>query len=1142
MRIIKCLTFFIDFIKKCVMTDKSKKMQDEKPIEVTYPHYLSNKPQGVDLFKGRSQELLSEAMASHIRAVDSVKESNVPRLIGLEGRWGSGKSNVIKLLQSALSDKYFFFCFDAWGNQEDLQRRSILELLTKDLITEKKLTGLTKMLVMKTSGDGRVITDDCTWDEKLESLLSRKSFSKNITVPSVNNSTKWFVLSLLFIGIIVAYLSVNKTGIWWADILIALSPLILFTIGMVVTGSSWRKMFSMYNTDSRSNTTSYVINEQEPSVREFRDWMDEISRGIPKDEKLVLVFDNMDRLPADKVHQFWSLFQTFFADSGFKNIWCIVPYDVEHLAAAFTTEDNDEKSKSKLLNGYLAKTFPIVYRVPEPIEDDYKHIFKKLYESAFGPTIDKNSFNIISRCYRHVRTKPNVRDIVSFINDSVLITNQWNGKIHPISIAIYLLKKDTILRHPAIETKDEKGNSQYKDVSTDEYILNHEYYNGLQQILYEHEANEYLPSEIAALVYGIAPNEALQIVIKRYLHNCFTGVEKNPVINSYVDNPRFITMLEETVNKLEPESYDSAVKLIDQIDKEKLNDEDKAGLENVWSILGDSYARKKMVTAEFMEYEKILFSHLTPVLAEKCAKAFCSRLADNNDVKGNALYVNVKKLFDCEFASKFEVNKVCKARELQATRFLDYVQEAGADYIRYPFFAKPEDINKALIESIGEEFDYYVALECLKHDEKYSVDAVGKYATEKLRQEDAHAQLAYNLICIQQIFYEKFQNKLDVGYVQKLWQEVQSDKNKPAYDEIYVLKALTSFDQIVDDERHTELILLKWQFYITTEQLLKDIAADKVTNCRISAAKRMIQEKEHDGTPTYSEFIEKWSKLCSAISVSKEALVEFADSWGVKDIPEGEKSKGYFELLSDVSWIDVLLASETPIAKVLLKKCVSEMITKDVSQFLQPNTAAHAGNSWSKAFQKLINTEYLDEKDFGTLNDVAASLLDYYAQNGPVNDVAWDGLLGKVQFTTISTQVNEIRSKILRGDSRYDINAAKFKCLHEWLEKAEINTSEHCTDSANHILEKVINDAECQGVILNKKEYYRPILANTKGTASKLHEKLKKILKDTPDSDFAKYIAEIVGDKDTEEKGGVETADEAAFSTESVSSMSTKDT
>lgn len=66
----------------------------------------------------------------------------------------------------------------------------------------------------------------------------------------------------------------------------------------------------------------------------------------------------------------------------------------------------------------------------------------------------------------------------------------------------------------------------------------------------------------------------------------------------------------------------------------------------------------------------------------------------------------------------------------------------------------------------------------------------------------------------------------------------------------------------------------------------------------------------------------------------------------------------------------------------------------------------------------------------------------------------------------------------------------------------------------------MINDADCQSIIQNKIVYYRPIIANTIGTASKLHEKLRKILKDQPDGTFAKYILEIVGENYTlEEKG-----------------------
>ena len=34
----------------------------------------------------------------------------------------NGKSNVVKMLERELSDDYYFFEYDAWGHQEDLQR------------------------------------------------------------------------------------------------------------------------------------------------------------------------------------------------------------------------------------------------------------------------------------------------------------------------------------------------------------------------------------------------------------------------------------------------------------------------------------------------------------------------------------------------------------------------------------------------------------------------------------------------------------------------------------------------------------------------------------------------------------------------------------------------------------------------------------------------------------------------------------------------------------------------------------------------------------------------------------------------------------------------------------------------------------
>ena len=57
-----------------------------------------------------------------------------------------------------------------------------------------------------------------------------------------------------------------------------------------------------------------TLSEDEPTVYEFKTWMQDISDVIKEkgQRKLVLVFDNMDRLPAEKVKELWSSIHTFF--------------------------------------------------------------------------------------------------------------------------------------------------------------------------------------------------------------------------------------------------------------------------------------------------------------------------------------------------------------------------------------------------------------------------------------------------------------------------------------------------------------------------------------------------------------------------------------------------------------------------------------------------------------------------------------------------------------------------------------------------------------------------------------------------------------------------------------------------------------
>ena len=110
-----------------------------------YPRFIPDKPTGDDVFEGQSQTNLANNICKYIRSNDSAssrERGQMPRIIGLEGKWGSGKSNVVENIKKHLNGEgYHTFTYDAWGHQEDLQRRSILETLTNDLIENKVLGG-----------------------------------------------------------------------------------------------------------------------------------------------------------------------------------------------------------------------------------------------------------------------------------------------------------------------------------------------------------------------------------------------------------------------------------------------------------------------------------------------------------------------------------------------------------------------------------------------------------------------------------------------------------------------------------------------------------------------------------------------------------------------------------------------------------------------------------------------------------------------------------------------------------------------------------------------------------------------------------------------------------------------------------------
>ena len=88
-----------------------------------------------------------------------------------------------------------------------------------------------------------------------------------------------------------------------------------------------------------------TIYDEEPSSRDFRNWISDIDKDIDG-HKLVIVFDNMDRLPQNSIQELWAAIHTFFAEQTYENIRVIVPFDRSHIKGAFSSMSATNNDKS----------------------------------------------------------------------------------------------------------------------------------------------------------------------------------------------------------------------------------------------------------------------------------------------------------------------------------------------------------------------------------------------------------------------------------------------------------------------------------------------------------------------------------------------------------------------------------------------------------------------------------------------------------------------------------------------------------------------------------------------------------------------------------------------------------------------------
>lgn len=1065
------------------------------------PRFLQNKPCGIDKFEGGSQKRLAETIARHFRQNDSSDGKDaLPRIIGIEGIWGSGKSNVVKMLEKELSDDYYFFEYDAWGHQEDLQRRSILELLTSELIANDILEGET---TIKIKGGA---AKNVTWPDKLKYLLARKTETQTEKFPLISHGVvaAFLVAVLTPISTYIAYAIKPTPTSWWFSLLSIVIAALPVIVALCVWAHAYRKnhnkyglsyLLAIYQDKIEKEVCYETLSEDEPTVYEFKNWMQDISNFIKAKgkQKLVLVFDNMDRLPAEKVKELWSSIHTFFADGGFDCIWAIIPFDETHLACAF---GDTEGPQTKLLTRcFINKTFPIVYRVAPPVITDYRNIFDKLFVEAFGFQKPEEQ-ETINRIYRLSNPNANVRDIISFINEMVALKQEWDEAISMINIALFCLKKKTIIKKPVEE------------------ILSGNYLESFKSIINNDIQTQ---SEIAALTYGVDIEHAKQIPLKKYIERCISK-ESGYDINQYAEtNKQFDTVLDETIKDTDDILINN---IIDCLSDLKRNNDT---ILRLWQYIAHIKLKENITEQTFpIEYKKLIL-RLPQEEQNLVLSKLYKKIVLFPEFNGAKYFYTLKEISDfitqnrlsCDLASFIEI------KEVEPSVFIEYIRAANktpndTSYKTYQVVTNAESLDKYLSEQLPDNFAYTDILETLKNDSAYTFSTLLESIKSNIKTSNVvHKDNVGSLFSAYRVLAPNDERPLSVtmppNLIQQLHSELTTSQKDITLSGYYDLVAMLLAHGYAislkegDEIKHIAEII---DYYANHEKLL--LYCIEVSNPLLNNTIKYMVENKLGNKLSPEKILPKFESIRKRINVTEDAFIEHLSTW-CTDWNTAITKENIKSVIPTASLFGLTVRIHTPLTEHINKMAIAALSDIDTTSLYSQR--GNSSDYWISAITHLIDliTSLPDNlTDFGKkiMSDIASGSQDMTQIPDYINKI-----LQQLDTKKIITTITDIRNAFCNGQK--SINPAIFQFFEAWFREIA-RLQDRTEDVVAKILTPVISDPACRTLILQNSEFYIQLIMAAGDSAYELKEKIRTIPQsetDEPLNAFGNSIGIIQGTK-----------------------------
>lgn len=1031
-----------------------------------YPRFIPDKPTGDDVFEGQSQTNLANNICEYIRSNDSASSrgrEQMPRIIGLEGKWGSGKSNVVEKIKKDLEGEgYYTFTYDAWGHQEDLQRRSILETLTNALIEDKVLEG--KVKIKMRNGESK----EAEWKDQLSLLLSNKTTTIIKSQPQLSGSAIWgislvglFVISTTIMGHMIDVTDALLSRCW--IIFIDILPIIIggFVIIWYCITGNWKNVFTLLTQKEDNKVDEQFTSSEEPSVMEFKNWMHAISSHLGKakgNKKVIIVFDNMDRLPSEKVMQLWSVIYTFFAGSDFENIWTIIPYDHKHLCEAiYESNKNEFKDKFKR---FINKTFPVVYTVPQPVITDYNKLFNKYFEDAFGT--EEHDQKHICQVFMLFHVNPNPRTVISFVNELVAMRLQWPAtECRLQNIALFVLKKDGLL---------------YGNNSLEENLLSDALFKDVSSFYPDQES---VRTQLCQFAYGLHDKSlAGELPLIRLLS---AAVKSGDSLARFVEQPHFISVLENILAKeVTIESLGNAVKSLSALDINSLSEDDKERIQKKWDMLANLRSEASCDRMQFDDAVGTIIYHATERRVKDMCISYVNAIQTCEIGKGSEYFFVLNKLKTCldDSGKDVKFEDVIKPIKLEPKHFVEFVVAAGKEYSIYKVSADNASLNEYVfseIEKGSEGIDEFVEL--VYQDAAYDFSSLrtnvsGLIKVETNIKEPRIVSYVNRLLDNgDDIITTRFTSSFISQIIQKIDATSAASTEKRGVEDLFAMSLADGHDVANINETIIPRMAGCFEKYLDYSSLLKrsgsQASAYKLLNIYViknklgktpdvKYAAQNIKTIKQNLALDYSEIFSQFNRWAPEWSDSDETTYT---SFCLQDLFDTYKE--YSGLFTN---------GIINLGVRVLKK--------------QPRGFLYSPNSspnpyWSQFVQSFLGTKFLPDLT-NNLYEELKSLLDRVIT---ANGVEYLALLNKLLSARkeMSLLTEYLHNKLNNNFAKHKYQPIVFKVFGELLPYLGSDMDNNTARGLiSNFISPVVNDPECAKIIVANKDFYLGVMAHCK--------------------------------------------------------------